>query len=504
MLELFSIYIFIFTTFASLFILYVAIYKSKIEKNAYFVYLLVHLAIYSAGMIIELTAKSPTQLRTGVVVEYMGFPFITSFVFLFVRQHINKPIKNKWVIAGLFFIPVLSFILVYTNNLIVFYFNNFTLITDSRINFNEFQYTKFYILLYTYLYFMILLSCVCVSRHFWKGNKFIRKKIIFLKVALLLDLLLGLLSLVYFTANSINFVPLFTMSACIYVKILHFSIPDTRGNVLEKMRDGYILVDEENNYLDANKIALNIFPELKEAKLESNLFNYIQSSQLNVLKNKEVKQTEFSLIDKSGNIKNYLVNVSTVTSKKMSAIHSWLIYDITDSKKMLADLECLANFDALTGVCNRDYFFSEIKKIFNGNKDKKKSFAIIMIDIDFFKEINDKYGHACGDKTLKDVASTLNKNIRKNDLVARYGGEEFVVYIDNTSYNNALNIGEKLRNAVKEKSFTYQGESYEVTISIGISLFDYKKHVNVSDVLKEADKRLYIAKNSGRNCVVIT
>ncbi len=164
----------------------------------------------------------------------------------------------------------------------------------------------------------------------------------------------------------------------------------------------------------------------------------------------------------------------------------------------------LAFTDYLTGLKTRGYFEQQLELEIKRSERKKGQFALLMIDIDFFKQLNDKYGHHVGDQVLRDVASILMKDMREVDTVARYGGEEFVIVLPETNGPGALLVAQRLRRAVEMAKF-FAGSPRAVehlTISIGISVFD-QDAVYKRDLIEFADAALYAAKSQGRNQVVL-
>jgi diguanylate cyclase (GGDEF)-like protein len=155
--------------------------------------------------------------------------------------------------------------------------------------------------------------------------------------------------------------------------------------------------------------------------------------------------------------------------------------------------------DELTGVFNRRYFFELAKIELNRLQRRQKESAIIFIDIDDFKNINDKFGHSAGDAVLREFGKLLASELRQEDIKGRLGGEEFVVLCP--SEVNGKNIAEKLRTHVAEKSFNTGKQQIKITISVGVDILSGKDS-NIEEALRRADTKLYKAKNSGRNIVV--
>ena len=157
--------------------------------------------------------------------------------------------------------------------------------------------------------------------------------------------------------------------------------------------------------------------------------------------------------------------------------------------------------DALTGLYNRRHFEDNLEREFLRavRYDNHLSFAII--DIDYFKQVNDTYGHSAGDYVLKEVAYLISQTFRKTDMVFRYGGEEFAVIITETPLSKAVVPLERLRKTIEENNFIYKGKKIDITISIGASEVNEQTNT-VHQLFEFADSALYKAKESGRNKVV--
>jgi diguanylate cyclase (GGDEF)-like protein len=164
-------------------------------------------------------------------------------------------------------------------------------------------------------------------------------------------------------------------------------------------------------------------------------------------------------------------------------------------KKYVKDsLEDLVNYDSLTNIHNRRSFTEFLHHEIIRCERYKKVFSIIMLDIDYFKKVNDGYGHDVGDEILKELVGVVSRSIRKSDLFARVGGEEFAVIAPETSSSEAMLVAEKIRKNVEEYIFS---KNIKVTVSLGIS--QYKINDDQNTIFKRADNALYKAKGNGRN-----
>lgn len=161
----------------------------------------------------------------------------------------------------------------------------------------------------------------------------------------------------------------------------------------------------------------------------------------------------------------------------------------------------LAITDGVTGIFVRRYFLEMLKEEFERSLRHKFKLSFLMVDLDYFKECNDRFGHLIGDIVLKEVSKVLRQNIREIDLIGRYGGEEFSLLLPETDKTNAKLVAERLREAVANQDFRAYDEVIKMTISVGISTFpDDAK--TITELIEFADKALYEAKAQGRNKVV--
>lgn len=164
-------------------------------------------------------------------------------------------------------------------------------------------------------------------------------------------------------------------------------------------------------------------------------------------------------------------------------------------------LDIISRTDELTGLPNRRDMNNSINKEIGRFERTGKPFCFLFIDIDHFKNINDTYGHGCGDKVLKTVAQTLHGLLRRYDILARYGGEEFLTLLPETELDRAAVVAERFRQKVEETVIKYAVYEIKVSITIGVTRFDPK--LGASHSIQTADKALYEGKESGRNKVVV-
>lgn len=187
--------------------------------------------------------------------------------------------------------------------------------------------------------------------------------------------------------------------------------------------------------------------------------------------------------------------ISTITPTLIAPSVTWYIVDLLIHVHQLEQqMRKYAMFDMLTEVMTRRAFLTECETL-----NQQASIALLYIDIDDFKAINDKYGHLAGDKVLASFGALLNQHKRTNDLAGRLGGEEFVLALNHTDLNAALAFANHLCQLTEKVMINYEDKIIHYTISIGVSASN--QHT-VEQLLKQADHALYLAKKLGKNCAV--
>mgnify|MGYP000034032681 FL=1 len=163
-------------------------------------------------------------------------------------------------------------------------------------------------------------------------------------------------------------------------------------------------------------------------------------------------------------------------------------------------LEDLASHDPLTGILNARAYYQACDQLIHASQRANQPFAVLFVDLDHFKSINDRYGHAAGDEVLRVVAATMEGNVRRSDVVGRIGGEEFSVYLPNTSLAGAERLAEVLRQAIEASCPQIEGQTLTITASIGVAAKTFE-HQTMQVIQQLADSAMYEAKKGGRNRV---
>jgi diguanylate cyclase (GGDEF)-like protein len=179
-----------------------------------------------------------------------------------------------------------------------------------------------------------------------------------------------------------------------------------------------------------------------------------------------------------------------------------LAEDIVERKRLEAELRELAATDMLTGLPNRRHFLARLEEEHARLRRFDAQAAVLMLDLDFFKRVNDSYGHASGDEVLRRFAQLIREEIRQIDTAGRFGGEEFAIILPGAAPAAALEFAERLRRKLAETVIEHDGEVIRVTVSIGVSPMS-RDDDSTEAVLERADRALYRAKDAGRNRVEV-
>lgn len=162
----------------------------------------------------------------------------------------------------------------------------------------------------------------------------------------------------------------------------------------------------------------------------------------------------------------------------------------------------LTIIDALTGIHNKRYLLEFLGRELSCAVRYRRPMSLVMCDIDKFKAINDRFGHLCGDYTLRELAAVVKNIIRKEDLFARYGGEEFAVVMPETAKEGAVQIADRVRKQVEAHTFRFENQAIPVTISMGVASITGDEWLTTNELIRQADEKLYQAKQAGRNRVI--
>ncbi|MBF0265150.1 MAG: GGDEF domain-containing protein [Gammaproteobacteria bacterium] len=279
-------------------------------------------------------------------------------------------------------------------------------------------------------------------------------------------------------------------------------ISDDKGRILNQNDNAVKLL----GYSPQQFSSMAIEDLIEKKQFQSHIVNSVQiikNKILDVVKSEtEQNVVEHSSFEDEFQVKasnNALIPVKIHLTSYLSGDKPRVIFSLMDLRKK-KKLEVLSQTDALTQIKNRGYLNKRLSDEFSRAQRYERNLALILLDIDFFKQVNDQHGHASGDKVLIHISRILETRVRSSDTVGRFGGEEFLIICPETDKDSAIELAENIRKCTASIECA---NGIKITLSLGVSLFEPKsnKHLTIEDLLKHTDDALYFAKNNGRNQV---
>ncbi|MFA5059888.1 MAG: diguanylate cyclase [Candidatus Omnitrophota bacterium] len=266
--------------------------------------------------------------------------------------------------------------------------------------------------------------------------------------------------------------------------------------------------------LDINKAALQLYGAKNKKELVKNFGKTFAAGALEILtdefltlaKGEKNFSTELKSRTIDGKMRDVLLRVSVPDGYERSLSRVIVtLEDITERKQLERHLKKVAQQDGLTKLFNSRAISKRLDEELIRAKRYNLNLSCLMLDVDYFKVINDKFGHQKGDQILKRVATLIKTSLRRSDIVGRYGGDEFLAILTQTKPENAKIAAERIRQLVTAQRFpSYKNIPTKITVSIGVSGYPHKDVKDFRNLISNADKALYLAKGSGRDCVILS
>jgi diguanylate cyclase (GGDEF)-like protein len=490
----------------SLFLGLYTLFRSQSQKKNYFLLMQGMIVAYLLGYLLELTGTNAEEAFAGMRVLDLSASFIAVFAFFFVADFCNINLHHVMVKIPMLTLPLALVPMMWGAELRHLIYKDFRFFPGLTRHLIFTAGPLYFLTLYPIVCMVLAIALLLHEIKKWEGKY--RKQLLILLICVAFPLAasaiyhIGLLAekttgLVYLAPYS-----LVIMTFWLYLGVIRFNIfetiPMAAISAMDHIREGFILVDEKDNYLFSNPAAETIFPGIKKLLKGESIFS--ATGWPEELKGKVNSFAEFFVSDKD--TRYFRASVSPVLTQNQALIAKIILFcDITDSVILMKELESAAYIDGLTGLYNRKHFFELATPDIARTRRLKQPIYTAMLDLDFFKDINDTYGHAAGDLALVNVASIIRQTIRSYDLLCRYGGEEFLLLITNAGEKEAFNLMERIRENIERNVTDYENVKIEVTCSIGLAKLTQDD--TIEDSLKKADEALYAAKNAGRNQVKV-
>jgi diguanylate cyclase (GGDEF)-like protein len=471
--------------------------------------------MYLIGHFCELTAFSTEGSLVAVKIMYVGSCFLPLLSLFFVADYCDFEWRKKYLKHLLAIPPCIGLLIVWTTEYTGWLYSSCRFDADNPLMGLRIEEGPLYYFVYGYAAIYTAAGCALLIRTM-RRHKEQFKPLLLLFAVLAAPLLAngGYILCTFILKNAlgnINFTP-FSMIAAIvlfYINIMRYDlfdiVPMAYSMTLDYIRDALVLVSLDMKYMGSNKAARRLFPDLENLRRSAAVAQVENwpDELLRIPDSSEEFSLHFVLPDEDGQARYFSAQIDPIFARGKQRLlgRIILIQDITGSIRMMKKLEEAAYTDALTGLYNRRHFMELAMMQFERAKRENTVCYVMMLDLDFFKRVNDTHGHLAGDAVLRKVAVCIKEIVRSYDLVARYGGEEFVVMISDADEETALRLAERIRAHVEENSCLYDGRRLPITFSIGVASGEGVD--SFETLLRYADDAMYAAKESGRNRVVL-
>lgn len=282
-------------------------------------------------------------------------------------------------------------------------------------------------------------------------------------------------------------------------------VPLARDVIFDNMNDGVLVLDTQDQIIDFNPHLLIMLPQLPEEPVGLSAIEALNDYPvlLEMIQDSSFQPVEFQ-VKIADSIYHYQSTPTPLPDRhKKEAGKIIVIHDFTQTRQLLEQLEELAMRDSLTGIYNRRHFNKLAVEELYRLQRYGGSLSLIMMDIDYFKRINDTYGHSAGDAALKAVVEVCKGTLRQSDIMGRYGGEEFLFLLPQTDAAAALNTAHRLITAIEQHHIEYEGHSLVMEASFGVTSVVSPSNILLDEMLHYVDQALYEAKKTGRNRICV-
>ena len=486
-------------------------YALRQRRNAFtanFVALMGISTVYALGYGAELMSSSLDGMKAMLRIQYLGIPFISVAWLGLGWAYLDSRGLPRPLFGGLILCSTVVFLVFQTND---FHHLFYAGLEYSRVDgMAVARITKgpLYWLHIVYLNFCIAVGVALFFRAWRQSMRIYHRQALCLLVGSFFPWGFHLVYILGFSPNRIDLGPFGLAASGLFFAIASFRhgifsiLPIARDLVFDGLSEGVIVIDDRKHITDFNRAAGQFIPGLDTSAIGRRL-DQIQGGGMIAKEldapselgggDPKTSHIEIALIQ-NGELRHLEVRLSPMADRK-GVIQCWalLLLDITEKKRLIEQLHQKASIDPLTGVYNRRWLVEQARRGVLLAQRSKDQLSVCIVDVDHFKEINDRHGHHAGDETLQQIASVLGKRLRATDFFGRFGGDEFVIVLPGTGGRAALELMEGLNHACKAVC--------GVTLSIGIAELQ-KGILDFDMLLRCADEQLYLAKGAGRNQVM--
>ncbi|SDN98058.1 histidine kinase N-terminal 7TM domain-containing diguanylate cyclase [Alkalicoccus daliensis] len=494
----------VFNLFLGTYVLLKRHYFTKIAN--FFVLYTFLITIYCFAAAFGLMATTLEEIKFWTTVQYIGLAFSPPAGLLFIRYYLGKRITKRGTAALMSFSAV-TLLLVATNDVHHFHYRVFDVHPSMGLPYITQEIGIWYMIYGTFIFSCMFAAFLMLVSRWKETEKTYRPQLIALMISQLVPMCTAFVYLIGATPPGIDPVPtvLWISSALLLwsttASRLFTIMPIAKESIFHSIHDGVIVLDSRNQIIEFNQASSRMFNFLKRSLLGRDFSSvWIEACgepfPAAMTDTSCTQEFEFSEFPK----KVYQIRTSPLMQGSAKKGMLLIFSDFTELKQLQWKLEHQAYYDELTNVYNRRAFFQHSEKMFIEAQKNAVPFTVILTDIDFFKSVNDTYGHDTGDEVLKHVVNSCQEQLSEDILFARYGGEEFVVAVSGKTLLEVEALANQLRENLACQPVSFPTGPITVTLSSGVAAVTAEDKT-LSQLLIKADKALYQAKEAGRNKV---
>lgn len=483
------------------------LYAVKNQKNKLaivFSLMCLGMGIFSIGYGMELLVNDLNQGILALKVQYFGLGFLSVLWFILIFKFHKKQYPKYHITLFISIIPIATIFLIMTNELHNYYYKTIELLPYKNYFILQTQKTPMY---YVFIINSYIILCYGLYGFFttWKNSKDnLKIQSLLMLIGTIWPTLTNIIYLFGITPANFDPTPIgfFLMSIFFFIAIFKYDYLDLNGTIrnvaFDHIEEGILVIDNHNRIIDVNTSAEKTFPWMGKKNIGNNLSAYEIGEE--ILKNKNnCFNINLTMCNKN---KCYEFRTTPITEFGNKIGNIYIFQDITHQKDLITDLSYLATHDFLTSINNRMSFFKLAEIELYNTKRYNIPLTILMLDIDFFKKINDTYGHFIGDEVLKSITKITQFRLRTSDIFARFGGDEFIILLPEISEENSLKVAEDIRKIIAKAPLAINGLIIPITVSIGLVHYNESMiNLSLEQIIDFSDQVLYEAKKIGRNKV---
>ncbi len=501
MISLYVVIVFLIGIACSILFLY-AMFKQNNRLAALFSVMCLALTIYVLGYGFELLAKTLEQIWFIIKIEYFGASFMTVFWLMFAFKFRFNRLPSFKLNLAILVIPILTLLFCVTNEYHHLLYTDVSAQETGGFLIAQITRGPWYYVHSIYSYCLILTGIYFFFLTWRKSKSQLKLQAFWMFSGTLFPVVINLTYLSGIDPYGLDLTPLglIVLVIAYFIALFRYDFLElkeiVRGVAFSEIKEGIIVVDAQNRLIDFNKSAQNIFRWLSADQISMPMATWPEGQAI-----VRPQSSPFDLqVVNDGETQLYEFRITPLEENHKHMGNIYFFSDVTTQRQLLQDLNFMASFDSMTQIYNRRRLLEEAQLETQRLLRYGGNMSVLMIDIDHFKQVNDRYGHKAGDEVIRMVVRVCQNRCRETDIFGRYGGEEFVLVLKEADSKKAMQIAEFIRKQVEDTVVRYEGEEIRITVSIGIASVSGTMGVsNIDVIINEADIALYKVKNSGRN-----